>query len=79
MTFKVGYQPSIDEIVAIARARGYRFIHDSLTIAYADNRTEWRFAAIALERSRALSPALLANELSKSEGVEKYSITQVRN
>lgn len=79
LTFKAGFQPNLDELVAIAGARGYRILHDSITIAFADNRTEWRLAAIALERSRALSPSLLADELCRSEGVARFSITPVRN
>jgi len=79
LTFRQGFRPNMDELVAIAGARGYRVLHDSLTIAFADNHAEWRLAAIAVERSRALSPALLADELSKSEGLAKFSITPVRN
>jgi putative Mg2+ transporter-C (MgtC) family protein len=79
LTFRQGFRPNLEELVAIAGARGYRVLHDSITIAFADNHTEWRLAAIAVERSRALSPALLADELSKSEGLAKFSITPVRN
>jgi len=79
LTFKEGYEPKLEDIVAIAAARGYRILHDSITISFADNRLEWRMATIAIERSRALSPALLADELSKSEGIAKFTITPVRN
>ena len=79
LTFSHGFQPHLDELVAIAGARGYRVLHDSLTITYVDNHTEWRLAAIAVERSRALSPALLADELSNFAGLAKFSITPVRN
>lgn len=79
LTFRHGFRPSLDELVAIAGVRGYRVLHDSLTITFADNQPVWRLAAIAVERSRALSPALLADELSSFEGVAKFSITPVRN
>jgi putative Mg2+ transporter-C (MgtC) family protein len=79
LTFRQGFRPSLDELIAIAGVRGYRVLHDSLTITFADNQPVWRLTAIAVERSRALSPALLADELSSFEGVAKFSITPVRN
>lgn len=48
-------------------------------MAFADNQPVWRFGAMAMERSRALSPALLADELSTADGICKFSITPVRN
>ena len=52
-------------------------LRDSVTITF--NQPVWRFGAMAVERSRALSPTLLADELSASEGVAKFTITPVRN
>jgi hypothetical protein len=34
---------------------------------------------VAVERSRAVSPALLAEELEGDDGVRNFSITPVRN
>jgi putative Mg2+ transporter-C (MgtC) family protein len=79
LTFREGFRPSMDEFVALAGVRGYRVLHDSLTITFADNQPVWRLAVIAVERSRALSPSLLAEELSGFEGVARFSITPVRN
>ena len=79
LTFRHGFRPDLDELAAIAGARGYRVLRDSVTITFADNQPVWRLAAIAVERSRALTPALLADELSSFEGVSKFSITPVRN
>jgi len=62
-----------------AEARGYRVLRDSLTITFADNQPLWKFGAVAVERSRAVSPALLAEELAASEGVASFSIAPVRN
>jgi hypothetical protein len=39
----------------------------------------WRFAAMAVDRSRALSPASLADELSRFDGMDTFCITPVRN
>lgn len=79
LTFRRGFRPDLVEIAAVAEARGYRVLRDSITITYADNEPVWRFAAMAIERARAVSPALLADELSAFEGMTKFSITPVRN
>ena len=79
LTFRRGFRPKLDEIAAIAEVRGYRVIRDSVTITFADRQPVWRLAAIAMKRSRALSPALLAEELSSFDGMAEFSITPVRN
>src|SRR3546814_15182851 len=68
LTFRLGTRPNVEEVAQVAQARGYRMLRDSLTISFADNQTVWRFGAVAMERSRAISPALLADELSPFEG-----------
>lgn len=79
LTFQKGFRPDLDEIAAIAEARGYRVLRESVTIAFADNQPVWRIAAVSLKRSRAVSPALLAHELSSFHGMAKFVITPVRN
>jgi putative Mg2+ transporter-C (MgtC) family protein len=79
LTFRQGFQPKLDELNKRAEARGYRVLRDSLTITFADNRPLWKFGAMAIERSRAVSPALLAEELATSDGVASFSIAPVRN
>lgn len=79
LSFRPGFRPDLEEVAQVAGARGYRVLRDSITITFADNQPVWRFAAMAVERSRALSPALLADELSGFEGMAKFSITPVRN
>ena len=79
LTFRPGFKPDLQEVAQIAQARGYQVLRDSVTITFADNQPVWRFGAVAMERSRALSPTLLADELSVSEGVAKFTITPVRN
>ena len=74
LTFRHGFQPKLDELDKRAEARGYRVLRDSLT-----NQPLWKFGAVALDRSRAASPALLAEELATSDGVASFSIAPVRN
>jgi putative Mg2+ transporter-C (MgtC) family protein len=79
VTFRPGFKPDMQEVEQIAQARGYRVLRDSVTITFADNQPVWRFCAMALERSRALSPTLLADELAAFEGVANFTMTPVRN
>jgi hypothetical protein len=39
----------------------------------------WRFCVVALDRARAASPTLLAQEMAVSDGVASFSIVPVRN
>ena len=79
ISFQPDFRPDLDELATIASTRGYRVVRDSVTITFADNHPVWRFAAVAIERSRALSPALLAEQLSDFAGMSRFSITPVRN
>lgn len=74
-----GGPPTFDELSAQAEARGYRVLRDSLRINFADSRPVWRFCVVALDRSRAASPVMLAQELATSDGVASFSIVPVRN
>ena len=79
LTFRQGFQPKFDDLTRIAEARGYRVLRDSLTITFADGQPLWRFGALAVERSRAVTPALLADELAADKGIAHFSIAPVRN
>jgi putative Mg2+ transporter-C (MgtC) family protein len=79
LTFLDGYAPKLDDIAQDAAARGYRVLRESLSVTFADRQPVWRFGVVALERSRAVSPALLAEELAAREDVVNFSIVPVRN
>lgn len=79
VSFASGHRPDFDEIVAGAQARGYRLQRDTLSIKFADSRPVWKFVAVAVERSRAMSPAELAEGLSTLEGIASFGIVPVRN
>ena len=79
VTFRHGFHPDLDEVAAVAHVRGYRVIRDSVTITFAEDQPVWRLAAVGVNRTRALSTSLLADELSRFEGMAKFSITPVRN
>ena len=64
---------------AQAESHGYRVLRDSLRISFTDSQPVWRFCVVALDRSRAASPASLAQELATPTGVTSFSIVPVRN
>lgn len=79
VTFREGFRPDLDDINAIAKVRGYRVLRDSVSCAFDDRHPVWRFAVVAIDRSRAVSPTLLADELSNFKGLKQFTITPVRN
>jgi putative Mg2+ transporter-C (MgtC) family protein len=79
VTFRPAFQPKLEDLTRLAEARGYLVIRDSLTITFADDRPLWKFGAVAVERSRAASPALLAQELAADGGIVNFTIVPVRN
>lgn len=79
LTFRVDTAPSFERLAAAAEARGYQLLRESLTITFADQLFVWRFGAVALDRSRAASPALLAQELSSWEDVGGFAIAPHRH
>ena len=79
LTFRFGSVPSFERLGAAAEARGYRLLRESLTITFADQVSVWRFGAVALDRYRAASPTLLAQELSGWEDVAGFAIAPLRH
>ena len=77
--FREGHPPDLEEVIQRGKVRGYRVLKESLTISVSDKQSVWRFGVVALERSRALSPAHMAEELSKDENILSFSITPVRH
>jgi len=71
------------ELLATLRrvqARGATYTATRLReICGADRSPVWRFCVVGLDRSRATSPALLAEEMSSADGVASFSIVPVRN
>lgn len=77
--FCAAFEPKLGEVVKTGEARGYRVLRESLTISFSDKQAVWRFGVVALERSRAVSPAHIAEELSKDPDIQSFSITPVRH
>ena len=79
LTFQPGEAPDFDLLIDGAKSRGYRVLHDSLTITFADNQAVWRVSLVAPDKARALSPAGLAAEMAATQGVSRFSIVPVRS
>jgi putative Mg2+ transporter-C (MgtC) family protein len=79
LTFRPDAAPAFEDMVAVALAHGYRVARDSFSITYAESQPLWRFSVMALDRSRSTSPALLAQDLARSQDVARFSIVPVRN
>ena len=59
LTFQRGSTPNFELLFAAAEVRGYQLLRESLTITFTDQLFMWKFGAVALDRYRAASPALL--------------------
>jgi putative Mg2+ transporter-C (MgtC) family protein len=79
LTFGPAGPPSFEDLGEVAQALGYHVLRESLRITFADSLPVWRFCVVALDRARAASPASLAQQLAKSDGVASFSIVPVRN
>ena len=71
--------PSLDQVAKDAARSGYHIVRNSLVISYADEMLVWRFAAVALDRAKAVAPSRLAQELAASEDLGRFTIAPVRN
>ncbi|MDD2545855.1 MAG: MgtC/SapB family protein [Burkholderiaceae bacterium] len=79
LQFRAGLAPSEDQLVEAATRRGYQFMHNSVAIAQENGHAIWKFNVVAVDRSQTLSPALLAQELSRIEDIVQFSIAPARN
>jgi putative Mg2+ transporter-C (MgtC) family protein len=79
LTFQPGDAPDFDLLIERAKARGYRVLHDSLSITFADQQAVWRVGLVAPDKARATSPATLAAEMASTPGVARFSIVPVRS
>ncbi len=79
LCFHPGEVPDFDELVEVARARGYEVLRDTLVISVEDTRPQWRFSAVTAERSRAVNSTRLAHEIAASTSVARFSIAPVRH
>ena len=79
LTFGPAGPPTFEQLAEVALTLGYRVMQDTLRITFAGSLPVWRFCVVALDRARAASPSMLAQEMATSDGVASFSIAPVRN
>jgi putative Mg2+ transporter-C (MgtC) family protein len=79
LTFERDSAPQLADLTRTALTHGYRLAPASLSFSFAENHPVWRFCVVALDRSRATSPAQLAHDLARSDDVASFSIVPMRN
>ncbi|MFZ6676026.1 MgtC/SapB family protein [Undibacterium sp. Xuan67W] len=79
MRFKDGFVPDENTLRAIAIKRGYEIATGTIMISCQEQKTEWRFVAVALSRKLGVPLSVLSQELTKFEGVEYYHLAHARN
>ena len=78
LKFRQDFQPREDVLVRVAQERGYKVATDSMSISYEGGQPEWRFSAVAVDKTKGTTPAELAHELSNFDGVVSFNITHIR-
>lgn len=79
LTFRQGFEPSEEGVFQAMRGHGYRIAGGSLVIVANEDKQEWRFAAIALQKDSSYSIPAISKELTRINGVEKFQISFARN
>jgi len=80
LRFKQGFTPEEAVLRRVALDRGYEIASASLAINYQGGQPEWHFTAIALHnhQGKTLTLSQLAEELSRFDGVESFSMEHER-
>ena len=79
LCFRPGFTPREEVLSRVASERGYQVASGSFQIHRTNNREEWRYVAIALNKDAATSLSTLAAELGQFDGVEAFHLSHARN
>ena len=74
-----GFKPSEARLRQIARERGYEIAQASLRMMFAQGASEWYFIAVSLGKTRSVSLADLADELTRFDGVSQFNLSYTHN
>ena len=77
--FGAGSLPDFDELVTLARARGYEVLRDSLVVSGEAGHVLWRLTLVAVDRANAAPPSNLAREIGTAASVTRFSLAPVRH
>lgn len=79
LRFQKGFVPQEHALRRAALERGYEIAGSSLSISYQDGQPEWHFTATVLNKNEGASLSELAEELSRFDGVQSFSMAPARN
>jgi putative Mg2+ transporter-C (MgtC) family protein len=79
LNFRQDFEPSEEAMFKVIREHGYKVAGGSLAIIVNENKQEWRFVAIALQKDSSYSIPVISRELGKINGVEKFQLSFARN
>lgn len=79
LRFCPGFVPQEDAVRRMAGELGYEIPPDSLSIDVAAGCQEWRFIATSLGKGEGVPLSVLAEALTRFEGVESFRLSHARN
>ena len=79
MAFRPGFVPNMSVLQRVSLERGYKIANGSLHIQCTDDREEWRFVVISLNKKKVVPISELSQELRRFDGVKEYSLSHARN
>jgi putative Mg2+ transporter-C (MgtC) family protein len=79
LRFVAGSVPQEETLRQSMYELGYDIAWGSLLINYEDGRPEWRFVAVALDKTRGMALTAIAELFTAYEGVDKFHLSHARN
>jgi putative Mg2+ transporter-C (MgtC) family protein len=79
LRFRQDFKPNEEVLRRTALERGYQIAWGSISITFAEQKSEWRFVAVALSKRSGATITELAKELMSFDGVEHFHLSHARN
>ena len=79
LRFVADFVPQEDTLRQSMYELGYDIAWGSLLINYEDGRPEWRFVAVALDKTRGMALPAIAELFTAYEGVDNFHLSHARN
>ena len=79
LQFKKGFEPDEVKLRERVLTQGYQLASGSISISLKEGMPEWKFVAIALGKGKGATMSVLAQELTRTDGVENFFISPARN
>lgn len=79
LQFGPGHQPSLARVAELLLQCGYELAVNSIAIQLADQRSEWSFVAVAVNRDSGASLPVLASHLQAQADIARFQLSHARN